>query len=269
MRNWFLQLDQLLRGDATQPSTLKEGKFEIPSKGILLLAIVLAEFYGLCMGLYAVLRTGGTSDGWMQMLASAIKLPLLFLLTMCVTLPSLYVFNALVGSRLSLSSVINLLVASMAITVAILASLGPIVAFFSLSTTSHPFMVLLNVIVSATAGFLGLKFMMRTLNRLVFSREQAELPESAPPPALPISQFDFESERTLSPLDHGGLKKHNEAAKVFRIWVVVFALVGAQMSWVLRPFIGSPTLEFSWFRGREDNFFIAVFEVIRTVLTGG
>jgi hypothetical protein len=30
------------------------------------------------------------------------------------------------------------------------------------------------------------------------------------------------------------------------------------MSWVLRPFIGSPTLPFEWFRERESNFFIAV-----------
>ena len=46
---------------------------------------------------------------------------------------------------------------------------------------------------------------------------------------------------------------------VTRIWVIVFALVGAQMSWVLRPFIGSPTPPFEWFRERESNFFIAVW----------
>ena len=36
----------------------------------------------------------------MQVLASMVKVPLLFYLTLLVTLPSLYVFNALVGSRL-------------------------------------------------------------------------------------------------------------------------------------------------------------------------
>ena len=39
-------------------------------------------------------------------------------------------------------------------------------------------------------------------------------------------------------------------------------LVGAQMSWVLRPFIGNPTLPFEWFRERKGKFFIAVFKAI-------
>jgi hypothetical protein len=49
---------------------------------------------------------------------------------------------------------------------------------------------------------------------------------------------------------------------VFRIWVIVFGLVGAQMGWVLRPFIGSPETAFSWFRLRESNFFEAVLRAM-------
>ena len=79
-------------------------------------------------------------NAW-QLVASMAKVPLLFYLTLLVTLPSLYVFNALVGSRLSLGTVIRLLVASLGVMVTVLASLGPIVAFFSVSTTSYPFMV--------------------------------------------------------------------------------------------------------------------------------
>ena len=71
-------------------------------------------------------------------------------------MPSLYVFNALVGSRLTLAAVIRLLVATLGVIVAVLASLGPIVAFFSVSTTSYPFMVLFNVVVFAVSGVLGL-----------------------------------------------------------------------------------------------------------------
>jgi hypothetical protein len=40
------------------------------------------------------------------------KVPLLFGLTLLVTFPSLYVFNALVGSQLTLSSVLRLIVAA-------------------------------------------------------------------------------------------------------------------------------------------------------------
>jgi hypothetical protein len=46
---------------------------------------------------------------------------------------------------------------------------------------------------------------------------------------------------------------------VFRLWVIVFALVGAQMSWVLRPFIGDPDQAFTWLRPRQSNFFEAVW----------
>jgi hypothetical protein len=59
-------------------------------------------------------------------------------------------------------------------------------------------------------------------------------------------------------LDRMGKVTTRKAKGVFRIWTIVFALVGAQMSWVLRPFIGSPALPFEWFRVRESNFFIAV-----------
>lgn len=277
MLTWMRQLDKLLRGDATQLDSLKTGKIEFPAKGVLISAIMLAASYGICMGIFAVLRTGGSPNGWMQMLASVVKLPLLFILTLFVTLPSLYVFNALVGSRLTLTSVIHLLIASMAVTVTVLASLGPIIAFFSLSTTSHPFMVLLNVTAASIAGILGMKFLFHTLNRLVFSRDQKELP--APPPVLTANVMtetpDAEAEivpavpdRRLAPLDPGGLSQSSDAKSVFRVWVMVFALVGAQMSWVLRPFVGSPNLEFAWFREREANFFIAVFDLLRSLFGG-
>lgn len=52
------------------------------------------------------------------------------------------------------------------------------------------------------------------------------------------------------------------ARRTFQVWVVIYALVGAQMGWILRPFIGAPNLKFEWFRGREANIFI---DVIRTI----
>jgi ABC-type sugar transport system substrate-binding protein len=88
-------------------------------------------------------------------------------LTLPVTFPSLYVFNALVGSRLSLRSVLRLLVAMLAVMLAVLSSLGPIVVFFAVSTESYPFMKILNVGMATVAGVLGLAFLLRTLHRLV------------------------------------------------------------------------------------------------------
>ena len=55
---------------------------------------------------------------------------------------------------------------------------------------------------------------------------------------------------------------------VFVIWLVVFGVVGAQMSWVLRPFVGSPDQPFTWFRPREFSFFEAVLNALKRLLAG-
>jgi hypothetical protein len=48
--------------------------------------------------------------------------------------------------------------------------------------------------------------------------------------------------------------------------VVIYALVGAQMSWIPRPFVGAPELPFELFRNREANFFIDVFHTLGKLL---
>jgi len=49
---------------------------------------------------------------------------------------------------------------------------------------------------------------------------------------------------------------------VFRTWVVLFGLVGAQMGWVLRPFSGEPSSGCAGFRVRESSFFEAGFRAL-------
>lgn len=264
MTSWFKQLDGILRGDATRMSALKHGRIETPVGGLSIVIIFLGATYGICMGAYAVIRTGGVShDAYMQMLASAVKLPLLFFLTLIVTLPSLYVFNALVGSRLSILSVIRLLVAMLGVMLAVLASFGPIVVFFSVSTESYPFMKLLNVIVAALAGFLGLAFLLRTLHRLVLAQIALDTPKAEHD--KPVEAHGDEQADTTTALDQVGYATTGKARSVFRVWVIVFSLVGAQMSWVLRPFIGKPDMPFAWFRARESNFFLDVLDAIASL----
>ncbi len=270
MLKWFRQLDGILRGDAIQIPALKHGRIDMPVGGVMVVALILAMVYGVCMGAYAIIRTawsdtGVTDDAVMQMVASAVKLPLLFFLTLVVTFPSLYVFNALVGSRLSLASVGRLLVAMVGVMMAVLASLGPIVVFFSASTTSYPFMILLNVTAASIAGILGLAFLLRTMGRLVMAQNRID---------FPVVQTDEESgdiaqedeQQISSSLDPFQAHTDTKATAVFKIWVVVFAVAGAQMSWVLRPFIGSPDMEFTWFRERNSSFFLEVLKSIAELL---
>jgi hypothetical protein len=56
---------------------------------------------------------------------------------------------------------------------------------------------------------------------------------------------------------------------VFYCWVALFALVGGQMSWILRPFLGSPDRPVELFRERESNFFQAVWKMMMDLLGAG
>src|SRR5690348_7045777 len=100
---WIRALDRVLKGEATRPAVLRDGKVEIPAGGLTVLLVGLGALYGGCMGTFSLVSHWGTytSHGLIQMAYSAAKVPMLFFLTLVVTLPSLYVFNALVGCRLS------------------------------------------------------------------------------------------------------------------------------------------------------------------------
>lgn len=266
MIQWLRTLDRLLRGEVTRLPALRAGKLDIPVWGFAIVIDLLGLIYGLCMGVFA-LTPGGSHHG-MQVLASMLKVPALFLLTLLVTFPSLYVFNALVGSRLSIPTVLRLLVAALAVMLAVLSSLGPILAFFSVTTTSYPFMVVLNVVLFSISGTLGLAFLLQTLHRMTVAA--AFTPPAAPPVSQPIALGEDALAEVLPPpvltapappglIDHAGDQLLGPHVKtVFRVWVIVFGLVGAQMAWVLRPFIGHPNVPFQWFRSPQSNFFQGV-----------
>ena len=98
------------------------------------------------------------------------------------------------------------------------------------------------------SGLLGLVFLLRTLQRLRSCvrtggrRADARRTESSGEGGgRPSSRL-----RELDPLEDQVLGRNVKT--VFRCWVILFGLVGAQMSWVLRPFIGRPGLPFVWFR---------------------
>ena len=230
MRQLFGDVDLLLRGEFTRREDLTEGRITAPARTLAIAALVLGAAYGAFMGIYGVLRPGNAT--WQQLVASMLKVPLLFLLTLVVTVPSLYVFAALARSRLKFRETLRLLLAAIAVNLALLASLGPVLGFFTLSTTSYSFLVTLNVVFFGVAGLAGLIFLKRALDQVFAAARDAAL--------------------TGEP-----------GRVVFRTWLLVYGVVGAQMGWILRPFVGTPDLPFTWFRPRESNFFAAVLGALR------
>jgi hypothetical protein len=276
------ELDQILRGQRTRLEDLRDGTVPFPLGGILVLLFLLGVVYGFCMGWFSwfnrvaapvaegaevaeVAASPGANDAYMQMLASMGKVPMLFLLTLIVTFPSLYVFNALVGSKLRATALFRLLIAALAVTMAVLASFGPIVAFFSVTSESYSFIILFNVVIFAIAGILGCLFLMQTLHRLSVATgmEQAGKPvviedasQPAPPTRIPGA---------IDRLDGHVLKAH--VKNVVKLWIVVYGVVGAQMAWILRPFIGNPDEPFTWFRPRQSSFFESVWHHFMNLFT--
>lgn len=264
MGSLFRTIDDLLRGRYTRREDLLAGRIEVPLRTLIWAGLLLGAVYGVFMGLFAVLRTD--SPSFAQLAATTAKVPLLFLLTLIVTFPSLYVFSALVNSRLRSLDTLRLLLAAVAVNLALLASLGPVTGFFTLSTDSYPFMVTLNVVFFGICGVIGLGFLRKAL-RAVFSShppapaavasavgadsaaegEGAAPTEPATPPPPP-------------PLEHVSVRRvaDRTAKRVFSIWTVIYGIVGAQMGWILRPFVGTPDQPFELFRERESNFFEAL-----------
>jgi len=237
MRHWFSRVDGLLR--AQRPSELIEGS-AFGSRRLVVPIAALAATYGVFMGVYAV-RTSGV-DGLAQLAASTVKVPLLVFLTAAITLPSLYVFSAILGSRLSPIRVVRLVSASCAITSAVAASLGPILGFFTVSTTSYPFMVLLNVALLGISGVVGTSCLLRMLAGVASAEPMGPIAEDSDEPTTP------------SPA-----RRTDPAMRIVGVWVILYAVVGVQMGWVLRPFIGAPGTPFTVFREVDGNAARAIF----------
>ncbi|VTR94684.1 Uncharacterized protein OS=Singulisphaera acidiphila (strain ATCC BAA-1392 / DSM 18658 / VKM B-2454 / MOB10) GN=Sinac_3471 PE=4 SV=1 [Gemmata massiliana] len=274
----FRELDRILRGEAMQVRGPGQAILDIPLLPLVSVNVLLAAVYGACMGFFGVF--GHSEPEVRFIVADAVKVPLLFLLALVVTFPSLYVFNALVGSCLGMSDLAKLMACALGVLVAVLAAFGPIVAFFSVTTTSYPFIVLLNVTVFALAAGFAIVFILRTVDRLTLPAPVPLVEVLPPDVSVPLSaalpeegasagERPVRAERRARavPVSHPEeLQPDPKVRAVFRGWLVVFAIVGTQMSWVLRPFIGSPSAGFTWFRPRDGSFLEGVTKALRTLL---
>jgi hypothetical protein len=174
---------------------------------------------------------GSTHSLW-QTLSSAVKLPVLFLSTLVVCSPTLYFFNLIFGSNQSLTQNFTLILTAITVTGVLLLSFTPIMLFFLLTTNSYQFFKLLNVGVFAVSGFVGVRF---------------------------LSQG-------MQVVSTAGKEGAGARRSVVRLWIVVYAFVGSQMAWTLRPFIGAPSMDFELFRQLGGNFYANIFASIGEIL---
>jgi hypothetical protein len=230
LHSLFAVVDDALRGCHATDEMLARGEVPVPTWRLLGLGVLFGAIYGGCVATYGV--HAGIGAAWTQVLAAAAKLPLVFLLTVVVVLPSLCVFGALLRLPIRVTALVRLLLLTLFVQLAVLASLGPVFAFFAASTRSYDFLLLLNVAIAVAGGWIGLQGLFRSVQVMLRGKDAARLAAGR---------------------------------RLFLFWSLLFALVGAQMAWLLGPFL---TPEPVAGVGETSSFFDAVWSSLRRLGRG-
>jgi hypothetical protein len=165
----------------------------------------------------------------LQALYSALKVPLLIGISSLICLPSFFVLNTVLGLRDDFAAACRAVLAAQASLALALASLAPITIVGYLSSSDYPTATLMN----------GLMFAIAT----------------------------GAAHTTLS-RHYRVLVQRNPRHRVTRFaWLVLYVFVSIQMAWVLRPFIGAPTIRTAFFRSDMwGNAYVEVSSLVGRVL---
>jgi len=186
----------------------------------------------------------GAAMGWWrspeQALFTAVKFPLVILLTTLGNALLNAMLAPLLGLNIPFRQSFSAILMSFTVASAILGAFSPLLAFAvwnapaispqSLQGATYNFIKLANVAVIAFAGATGNARLFQLLARLAGN------------PAV--------------------------ARRVLFAWLVVNLFLGSQLSWILRPFIGSPNLPVEFFRtaALHGNFYESVFYSLQQLL---
>jgi hypothetical protein len=120
------------------------------SVALLVVAAVMCAAYGAVLGLFG---------GGLQPLLAAAKLPIIVIGSALLCTPTLYVFNALGGSRLGYLQTVALALLFSAAASMMLIAFAPIAWFFGVSTEGASFMRGLHLVVFAVAAMFGFRLL--------------------------------------------------------------------------------------------------------------
>ncbi len=222
-------IEDILRNRTAFFEAIQKGENNLRLIRIMLLSSsVFLAMYGMVMGF---------NHSVLQALASMIKLPALFLITLLICAPSLHFFNILFGSKQTALQSIALALTAITVTSVMLFSFAPITLFFLITGDSYAFFKLLNVLFFTISGWTGVWFLRQGLNVITEAGDE----------------------------ENGG-ENGEEAAKgrgmrqmVATMWMLLYGFVGTQMAYTLSPFIGDPELPFILARHAEGSFYSDVF----------
>ena len=181
-------------------------------------------------------------DAWKLPLLVAGKIPLLFLLTLLICSAALYVMNLAFGLRLHFMPTITLMVFGLAATGIMLCVFAPIAGLFTVSTRSYHFIKLMHVLVFIVAGFFGVKVLGQGLKRMT------------------TNEIDSAAHKVITRV---------RGSSLLLAWMGLYCVVGAQLAWMLKPFLGTPYLPSTPpFRLEEGNIYVSFFQSLGQLFTG-
>ena len=249
---------------------------------MLLTSVISLAAYGAVLG---------ASNGWLQALVSTVKLPLLFLATLAICLPTLYLFNLVFGARLSVLQTCALIMVAITVTAVLTFAFAPISLFFLITARSYAFFKLLNVGILILTALVGLRFLisgMRALNEHITAVSRlsnqvvvsASLPErelvsatvggaagdrATQPPANGSGPAAAQNQETaMAPQPAAG--ERPASMLLLYIWILLFGFVGTQLAWTLRPFFGNPRAPFELFRDLDGTFYGDILSTLGSLL---
>ena len=191
--------------------------------------LAMVALFGLLYG--AVMGTFGGARGEraLQLLYSGLKVPLLLLVTFALSLPSFFVLNTLLGVRGDFAQSLRALVATQAVLTIVLASLAPFTALWYASSDAYRPAILFNAAMFGVASVAAQGLLRRWYAPLV--------------------------------------ARNARHRALLRVWLVIYAFVGVQMAWVLRPFVGDPNSPTRFFReGAWGNAYVEVARMVVDVM---
>lgn len=194
------------------------------------ISIALIMMYGGAMGSFGLWENGSSANNWLQVLYSAVKVPLLLGATFALSLPCFFVFNAIAGVAGDFREVMKTLVATQSPLSVLLGSLSPLTLMMYASGGGYLTGVLFNAAMFAAAS-LGILPVVRRNYRLLIRRNPT----------------------------------HRRMAA---LWMLLYSFVGIQMGWSLRPFIGDPNNVTEFFRSNGwGNAYVVILEILMNATT--
>lgn len=187
--------------------------------------------FGIVYGAVMGTFAGVTGERLLQVAYSALKVPLLLVVAFVLSVPSFYVINTLLGLRDDFAEALRGVVAAQAGLTLILASLAPLTAWWYLCDGDYHTAIMVNVLMFAIASFGAQSILQAHYRRLIARR--------------PAHRWTLVG------------------------WLVIYAFVGIQMAWLLRPFIGAPGAAPQFFRDDAiGNAYIELWRIVRIALFG-